>query len=222
MIMDFRAWGTPVNDDEYELSTDYKNRCGNCQEYLSQEDRYCRCCGTQRGKGAFQPYLNSMQCIYGPPPVPRNHICRSCGYRWETMAMIDRQKYCPQCGGQADMYEGSLDTETVFPKTSNATIALYVKSADWKQEFRENEIQIGRLTDNHLVLSHKNVSRRHAKLRFTGGSWYLIDLQSVNGTYLNGQKLIPNKTYLVSEGDRISFGAEQVEVWDIGGNTVIL
>ena len=120
------------------------------------------------------------------------------------------------------MYEGSLDTETVFPKTSNATIALYVKSADWKQEFRENEIQIGRLTDNHLVLSHKNVSRRHAKLRFTGGSWSLIDLQSVNGTYLNGQKLIPNKTYLVSEGDRISFGAEQVEVWDIGGNTVIL
>jgi rubrerythrin len=46
-------------------------------------------------------------CIYGPPPVTRVHKCKKCGYSWETSLMIDDEKWCPECGGEAPFGEGA-------------------------------------------------------------------------------------------------------------------
>lgn len=75
------------------------DRCGNCHNLLEPGDRYCRLCGTKVGEGAYAPFLNLMQCIYGPAPVNRTHTCPTCRYTWETFLMIDDEKYCPKCGG---------------------------------------------------------------------------------------------------------------------------
>lgn len=87
------------------LSIDYTNRCGNCQSEMEPDDLYCRICGTKRGLGAFKPYENHMQVVYGPMPVKRKHKCRSCGYTWKTILMLDRQEHCPRCGGSAPAKE---------------------------------------------------------------------------------------------------------------------
>lgn len=92
-----------VNDNEW--STDYTNRCGNCHKSLDENEKYCRYCGTKRGEGAFQPYQNIMQCIYGPMPQKRVHKCTACDHWWQTMLMIDNEKFCPECGSRADVYE---------------------------------------------------------------------------------------------------------------------
>ena len=76
-------------------------RCGNCHTPLNEGDRYCRKCGTKAGEGAFEPYQQIMQCIYGPMPVKRTHVCEKCGYTWTTCLMIDDYQYCPVCGGRA-------------------------------------------------------------------------------------------------------------------------
>lgn len=47
----------------------------------------------------------------------------------------------------------------------------------------------------------KYISRQHATLRAAGGSFVLIDHGSKNGTYLNKQRLIPNKEYPLGNGD---------------------
>lgn len=78
-----------------------QERCGHCHAHLKPDDRYCRLCGTKVGDGAYEPYQDSMQCIYGPPPAERKHICKKCGYTWTTCAMIDYEEYCPKCGGPA-------------------------------------------------------------------------------------------------------------------------
>lgn len=78
-----------------------KDRCGNCHAYLNDSDKYCRICGTAAGEGAYNPYQNLMQCIYGPMPVKRVHTCKKCNYEWTTSLMIDDEKYCPKCGGKA-------------------------------------------------------------------------------------------------------------------------
>ena len=75
-----------------------KDQCGNCQSYLERGDKYCRMCGTKVGEGAFEPWQNFMECIYGPMPVERTHRCSVCGYTWKTLMMIDQQRYCPKCG----------------------------------------------------------------------------------------------------------------------------
>ncbi len=99
--------GAPVDGDDYlckacrdeSWETRYReNTCGNCRGHLEPGDKYCRICVTKAGEGAFEPWLNIMQCVYGPRPVLRRHECGGCGYVWETKVMIDRQRYCPKCG----------------------------------------------------------------------------------------------------------------------------
>ena len=86
-----------------------KNQCGNCHAYLHDGAKYCTICGTKAGEGAYKPYQEMMQCIYGPMPLERTHVCENCGYSWTTCLMIDNQKYCPQCGGPAPVKPAERD-----------------------------------------------------------------------------------------------------------------
>jgi pSer/pThr/pTyr-binding forkhead associated (FHA) protein len=50
-------------------------------------------------------------------------------------------------------------------------------------------LRIGRLPDNDVVLDDLLVSRRHAELRRTPVGWQLVDLNSGNGTFVNGRQI---------------------------------
>ena len=50
-------------------------------------------------------------------------------------------------------------------------------------------ILIGRADDSTLVLDDDYASTRHARLAFTGGDWFVEDLGSTNGTYLDRAKV---------------------------------
>jgi serine/threonine protein kinase len=54
------------------------------------------------------------------------------------------------------------------------------------------------------------VSRRHGKLTRKGEQWFVEDLDSVNGTFVNGVKLPPNQATLIHQDDKLRFG--QIEV----------
>lgn len=56
-------------------------------------------------------------------------------------------------------------------------------------ELGERKIRIGRDPSNDLVLDHPAVSRRHASILFQGDRHFLQDLDSVNGTYINGGRV---------------------------------
>ena len=81
------------------------DRCGNCHEKLESGDKYCRYCGTKVGDGAYAPFQDLMEVLYGPMPVERKHSCEKCGYSWTTCLMVDDEKYCPQCGSPASCQE---------------------------------------------------------------------------------------------------------------------
>ena len=50
-------------------------------------------------------------------------------------------------------------------------------------------VTIGRAPDNNVVLDDLLVSRRHAVLRRSGNQWELVDNNSANGTYVNGNRI---------------------------------
>ncbi|ERK29205.1 FHA domain-containing protein [Clostridium intestinale] len=52
-----------------------------------------------------------------------------------------------------------------------------------------NTVTIGRKDDNSIILSDTFVSGNHAKLYVRNNEFYLEDLDSTNGTYINNQKL---------------------------------
>jgi hypothetical protein len=68
-------------------------------------------------------------------------------------------------------------------------------------------VTIGRLSNNDVVLSDSNVSRRHAELRKEGAAWFVRDLGSTNGTVVNGKPISDQE---LKEGDRLSFGTSEL------------
>src|SRR4051794_13567373 len=64
-------------------------------------------------------------------------------------------------------------------------------------------ITIGRAPDNAIVLDDPSVSSRHAKLELSGDTYRLKDLESTNGTRVNG---IPITETALRFDDRIRFG----------------
>jgi len=68
------------------------------------------------------------------------------------------------------------------------------------------EITIGRQEGNELRLNHRMVSRQHATIKCTAKTCRLTDLGSANGTVVDGEKLEPNASILISSGAKISIG----------------
>ena len=63
---------------------------------------------------------------------------------------------------------------------------------------------IGRSSES-LMLGDNTISRRHAELTPDDGAWYIRDLESANGTYVNGVSI--NQRTLLNAGDQIRTGA---------------
>jgi len=55
--------------------------------------------------------------------------------------------------------------------------------------FDKDEISIGRVTGNDIVLPKGNVSKRHSRIASRDGVLEVSDLKSTNGTYVNGRKI---------------------------------
>ncbi|HUM84656.1 MAG TPA: DUF6382 domain-containing protein [Lachnospiraceae bacterium] len=70
----------------------------------------------------------------------------------------------------------------------------------------QKDILIGKqagLTDR--VIPSQAVSRIHARIRYQGGRYYLRDMNSKNGSALNGTPLVEGCEEVLSDGDRVSF-----------------
>jgi len=55
--------------------------------------------------------------------------------------------------------------------------------------FDKDEITIGRVSGNDIVLAKGNISKRHTRLTKREGGMEIADLKSTNGTYVNGRKI---------------------------------
>ena len=62
---------------------------------------------------------------------------------------------------------------------------------------------IGRQADNHLVLRDNRASRSHARITAENGDYFVEDLNSRHGVYVNGDRV---KRHRLSNSDRIDFG----------------
>jgi pSer/pThr/pTyr-binding forkhead associated (FHA) protein len=54
---------------------------------------------------------------------------------------------------------------------------------------RETRIVVGRSAGCDIVLDDSEVSRKHLLLSFDGETWWATDLESKNGTWLDGRKV---------------------------------
>jgi pSer/pThr/pTyr-binding forkhead associated (FHA) protein len=73
-----------------------------------------------------------------------------------------------------------------------------------------HEIKIGRKPENHISLKDPKVSRFHALLRFEDTVLSIVDLNSTNGTSVNGKKI--TTTQKLCSGDQIRVGETLIQI----------
>jgi flagellar motor switch/type III secretory pathway protein FliN/pSer/pThr/pTyr-binding forkhead associated (FHA) protein len=69
--------------------------------------------------------------------------------------------------------------------------------------FTQKEISIGRATTSDIPLPLQSISRHHARIVERDESFYIEDLHSVSGTFVNGRKLDAAHSCLLSVGDEV-------------------
>ncbi|QGJ70207.1 Hypothetical protein PBC10988_19010 [Planctomycetales bacterium 10988] len=73
-----------------------------------------------------------------------------------------------------------------------------------------NPFLFGRAEDCHLRLAHDSVSRQHCQIEFTGGVAVIQDLESTNGTLVNGRLL--QDFHPVCDEDLITIGPWEIMI----------
>jgi FHA domain len=84
---------------------------------------------------------------------------------------------------------------------------------------------VGRSSTCAIALLNASVSRRHAVLGHDPKSgFYITDVGSSNGTWVNGHQLMPMERYLLQDGDLVRLGKVRVEFFavtrDCGASTL--
>jgi len=74
-------------------------------------------------------------------------------------------------------------------------------------------LNVGRASDNELMLNDASVSKIHAALLMTSeGTLLVADTGSTNGTYINGRRIAYGESRLLEDGDVVGFGDVEVRL----------
>lgn len=92
-------------------------------------------------------------------------------------------------------------------------LLIAVSNGDWCEIIpmtRETPITFGRVASNDVAIHNSCCSRHHAVIAFHEGDWYLKDLNSSNGTWLNGYAI--TRPVRLESGDRIRITDREFQI----------
>lgn len=100
-------------------------------------------------------------------------------------------------------------TRVMGASPKRAAWLYIVNGPDAGRDFRIGEqATIGRNTmECEIILSDSNVSDKHARIKRDGLEFVIFDLASLNGTFVNGQRV---QKELLSDDDRIRVGGTEL------------
>jgi hypothetical protein len=144
--------------------------------------------------------------------IKEDHNVEQIDIEPQIPSRIDSHVYYEKLPHQTTLLQDTDNTELIEqdkePTSSakNCRAYLEVQRADRVEKIRiqGNRFVIGRNPSTvHYVEDVRGVSRAHTEVIVEGKQYKLIDLGSRNGTYLNQRQLVPNKEYIVEDGDSI-------------------
>ncbi|MEZ0227243.1 MAG: FHA domain-containing protein [Planctomycetota bacterium] len=79
-------------------------------------------------------------------------------------------------------------------------------------------VTVGRAKNNDVDLDNTSISKFHAYFVQQTGSWFVVDVKSANGTFVNGEQITPQTQKRLANGDSLRFGNEiAARFFDAGG-----
>ncbi len=192
---------TAVPEDDMATLT-----CPGCAAAVSHDDLICFTCGTNL------PRRGPVEEEVTPPTVMQEYLrregstapgapatCPACG-----RAVLDRSLLtCPACGRTLVTVTGPISP--VVLRLSFRTGNVDVPAG--------TSLVLGRDPGESLVAAafadFENVSRRHATVTVSDtGEATIRDEHSTNGTFVNGDRVLPGTDVRLSDGDSVRLGAD--------------
>lgn len=150
--------------------------------------RFCQECGARGSSG-----LPCPKCGAFIPNPEEEQLCPICS-TWQRPGA----KFCARCGANMKMpARVTLDTRPHFSSVSATGEEKIAYILD------QTEINVGRTLNNQFVIDHPSVSKRHARIVNEGDEYHLADLESSNGTFVEGKRVTSAR---LSDGCEVRFG----------------
>jgi len=151
-------------------------------------------------------------------------FCTNCGH-----PNRDDARFCAECGHplQEDVTvtlpaiepEEEVHDEFPFPHDeleAGQALLLVKRGPNAGSTFllAQDATTVGRSTEGDVFLDDVTVSRKHAVFeRRAGGAWFVRDVGSLNGTYVNGEQVDETK---LASGDEVQIGRFKVTFFAAG------
>lgn len=179
-------------------------------ENEKDENNFCLYCGkTIKAESNFCPY-----CGKSLNRNPEFDMCPNCNQK--TLKHSASSDYCTNCGFEALFYN---DNPYIYDSNAeyvclpsditrllfDNTMKLYDTGTNQKIEMQSEYIAVGRNPDCELQIDNNYISQIHASFYHEDSCWFIMDKNSMNGTWLNGEKLKQNTKYELYPGDVINF-----------------
>ena len=180
--------------------------CPGCAAAVSHDDLICFTCGTNL------PRRGPVEEEVTPPTVMQEYLRR------EDSSAPGAPAACPACGHT--VADGSLATcpvcgaRLVAPTGPISPVVLRMSFPTGNVDVPAGtSLVLGRDPGESLVAaafaSYENVSRRHATVTVSDtGDATIRDEHSTNGTFVNGDRVLPGIDVRLTNGDNVRLGAD--------------
>lgn len=84
----------------------------------------------------------------------------------------------------------------------------------------KNNIIVGRSPKSDIVIPHDSISRNHCRIEVDKGIFYITDLGSSNGSFLDGQKITPEQRTPFLTSSLLTLGKLDCEVSEYSGEEI--
>ena len=201
--------------------------CPHCGTPNDAQARFCARCGKEIGATAADAAAQSGTCPRCYVPLRTSaRFCPSCGFDLMQQAVQAGPAPGPVPGGGMAGVPQAVPPPQPPPKAGRTQllsdltgitglVVRWMGGNSQEYPFSKPTFSVGRAPDNDVVINHPAVSGHHLQLSLQGEQVMVIDLNSTNGTQLNGQRIPPNTPSAAHPGDVLRIG-------DLTGNWVSL
>ena len=127
---------------------------------------------------------------------------------WRALKRVVSDVRAPSGGARRGRARG--ETEPSTPQTASIVVVHEPDGAKPRTFKLATSMLVGRAPECEIHVSDTYASQQHARLFGRQGGWYVEDLGSTNGTFVNDQRL--GAPALVQPGDKIRVGTTQLEL----------
>ena len=127
---------------------------------------------------------------------------------WRALRRVVSDVRVPSGGGRRERKKGG--EEPTSPSSASIVVVHEPDGAKPRTFKLATSMLVGRAPECEIRLSDTYSSQQHARLFGRQGGWYVEDLGSTNGTFVNDQRLAAPA--LVQPGDRIRVGTTLMEL----------